>query len=598
MALPERSPVRRAFLFMSVLLLAGAMAASAQAPAGAGQIEAREARIPCVLVATGDGTVRAVSPQSLSPATRRKLRTARLRTPGQRPQAEGPVVTTSTANNPRATADITVNYTGFTEQARQGFQRAVDIWARHIESSQPIVVDANFRSFEEENVLGSAGPNFFYRDFSNAPKDGTFYPHPLAEALAEQDISGSTATSEDDNAEIIASFNSDFDWFYGDDIEDVQPGQFDFTTVVLHELGHGLGFLGSADVQNGQGSIGLGDSNFPMVYDTFTEDPGGTSLLNNDVYPNPSEALADVLTDRNPNDDMESTVLFDGEQARLGAPEAGQSGSPRPKLFTPDQWDEGSSYSHLDEDEYPGAAGDPDALMTPQFGRREAARSPGGITCGIFGDMGWELGAACQISLGVLEGNLAIENAEVVTSSGRGNQVRLEFANTVANADRFVISRCFGDCGASSDMYETVATVQAQSGQTEYEVLVDVPTPGRYTFRVELFRSGIDDALLTTIETQIVEPEGDFSLSEAFPNPARSRTELRLVASSGSDTEVTNATAALYDSRGRRVRPLDIEGSDGQATITVSAGGLASGVYYVRVEGDDLSQTRSVVVVQ
>ena len=584
MALPERLPAYRALLFMLVFSLAGGAGASAQT------MTAVEAPIPCVLVATGDGTARAVSPRALSPATRRQLRAARRPPAGPRNEAEGPTVSTTTANDPRATANITVNYTGFTEQARQAFQRAVDIWARHIESSQPVVVDAKFKSFEEENVLGSAGPSLFYRDFPSAPEENTFYPTALADALAGQDLS--LADNDPDNdgeADIFASFNSDFDWFYGEDAQNAQPDQFHFTTVVLHELGHGLGFLGSADVEDGTGSIGLGEDDFPVIYDVFTEDSGGTSLLNEEVYPNPSDALGDVLTDQ---------VLFDGEQARLGAPERGVSGSPPPELFTPDTWDEGSSYSHLDEDEYPGAEDDPDALMTPKFGRREIARSPGGITCGIFGDMGWKLGVACQVSLGVLEGDLAIENTEAVTTERKGDQVRLTFTNTVVNVDRFVISRCFGDCGAGG-MYETVATVDAQGGgQQTYEVLVDVPTPGRYTFRVELFRNGGDDALLTTIETQIVEPEGDFSISGAFPNPARSRTQLRLVASSDSGADVTNATAALYDARGRHVRSLAVAGNDGQATITVEAGGLASGIYYVRVKGEDFLETRSVVVVQ
>ena len=41
-------------------------------------------------------------------------------------------------------------------------------------------------------------------------------------------------------------------------------------SVVLHELGHGLGFAGSMDVDGALGSWGLGTA-FPIIYDRFVE---------------------------------------------------------------------------------------------------------------------------------------------------------------------------------------------------------------------------------------------------------------------------------------------------------------------------------------
>ena len=51
-------------------------------------------------------------------------------------------------------------------------------------------------------------------------------------------LSGIDLAPNDDD--IVANFNSSFNWYLG---TDGNAGmQFDLMTVVLHELGHGLGF--------------------------------------------------------------------------------------------------------------------------------------------------------------------------------------------------------------------------------------------------------------------------------------------------------------------------------------------------------------------
>ena len=593
---PRRLTARPGVLALLALLLAIlplAPAAHAQnAPAG-GQVV--EGPVPPVMVATGDGFARAMPLSALPASTRRKLQTAWLRPPEQRDaESEAQTVTTSTAAY--APVDITVNYTGFSEPAREAFQRAVDIWAAHIESSQSITVDADFTVLED-GVLGSAGPRFFYSNFSEEARANTFYPHALADAIAGRDIASTNTTSDDDAApEIRANFNSDFDWYFGADPDGAEVGQFDFTTVVLHELGHGLGFLGSMNVEGDLGSYGISDNSTPVIYDRFAEDVSGDALLNNGLYPNPSVVLADTLTDGNGGDAVESTVRFDGPQARLGAPPRGEPGSPRPKLYTPDEWNGGSSYSHLDEEEYPGDVGDPDALMTPQFAQREAARGPGGITCGIFADMGWEMGAACLAALGVEVA--ALENVEATYEVVDGqDQVRVRFStSSPAAVDRFIIRRCFGeDCDPGSSAFQTVATVEARPGQASYAVTVNVPTPGTYTFLVR--QVSTSDLETEQSTTEVVGLQGeDFALSEAFPNPFQSRTQVRLVMGEGGEAQ--QVEAALYDSRGRRVRTLFEGAVEDQQTFRIQAGALASGVYYLRVEGEDFLETRSVVLVQ
>ena len=139
---------------------------------------------------------------------------------------------------------------------------------------------------------------------------------------------------------------------------------------MLHELGHGLGFVGFLDVENGVGTWGPnGDA--PGIYDRFTLDAQGPLVT---ATSNNTAALATRLQSGN--------VHFDGAGA-----DAANNGVD-PKLYAPNPWQYGSSYSHLDEATY--GAGNPNSLMTPAIGPGESIHDPGPITLGIFDDMGWQ----------------------------------------------------------------------------------------------------------------------------------------------------------------------------------------------------------------
>jgi len=274
-------------------------------------------------------------------------------------------------------------------QAKTAFNYAVGIWASLLNSTQTIEVDACWRSDLGSGILGSAGPvDFKHSTFHfSGPIANTWYPIALANALANSDLNGA-------DAEIKANFSSSFDWYYG--IDGYPGSKLDFVSVVLHELGHGLGFGGSMQVDdgvyneinnfnecngmNGVGCWGYG-SGSPFVYDRFSENSGGTSLLNASVYPNYSTSLGNVLTGGN--------IYFDGTNAR-----AANSGLPV-KLYAPSTWKPGSSYSHLDEI----FNNTLNALMTYSLAWGESEHSPGPVTLGIFEDMGWKVNSLDQPDL-------------------------------------------------------------------------------------------------------------------------------------------------------------------------------------------------------
>jgi hypothetical protein len=274
-------------------------------------------------------------------------------------------------NADATTANIVVTYNGFTSEAQSAFEYAVNVWEHLIASPVTIEVNANWTPLAP-GILGSAGPTQIWRDFSGAPQSGTWYPVALANKLHGSDLNSSLG-------DINANFSSSFTWYYGTD-GNPPAGQHDLATVVLHELGHGLGFVGGASYDASTGVGTLGSSGFPYIYDRFTENGAGTRLLS---YANPSVALGTQLTSGN--------IFFDGANARAA------NGGNRPELYAPSTWRGGSSYSHLDEDAFPN--GTLNSLMTPFLSAAESIHTPGGITLGMFKDMGWGTSSSVQPNL-------------------------------------------------------------------------------------------------------------------------------------------------------------------------------------------------------
>lgn len=270
-------------------------------------------------------------------------------------------------------ATITVSYNGFTPEAQAAFQYAVDIWAREISSPIPIHIVAHWTNLGP-GVLGSAGPT----DFVATTRNGqvTYYPIALASKLDNRDYKNEEPyktgfeTQYGVTADIEANFNSALSlWYFGTD-GNTPPSRYDFVSVVLHELGHGLGFIGGFYMTS---SSAYWYRPAPFVYDRFTVDDSGNSLINTSLYPVGSTSLGNALKSNN--------VYFTGPNAMLGA------GGEKVKLFAPSIWYQGSSYSHLDETTY--YTGSPNALMTPSLDDGEALHDVGDITRGILKDLGW-----------------------------------------------------------------------------------------------------------------------------------------------------------------------------------------------------------------
>jgi len=239
------------------------------------------------------------------------------------------------------------------------FEKAAATWSAVFSSDVPINILVKWASLAT-NVLGSAGATVNVRNFVGANRLNTFYPIALAEKMAHKNLNGT-------NADILATFNSDFTaWYIG---TDGMPNinQIDLYSVVLHEMGHGLGFIGQVSVTSGEAGYP-----YPGIFDQSMINAANVALMDTNSFKNPSAALYTQLTSGKIN---------------LSTPAILRSNGSAGKLYTPATYSDGSSIYHVDQVKY--KVGDANALMTPQIARGEVTRTIGPIVTSAFNDFGW-----------------------------------------------------------------------------------------------------------------------------------------------------------------------------------------------------------------
>ncbi|HLM61128.1 MAG TPA: FG-GAP-like repeat-containing protein, partial [Pyrinomonadaceae bacterium] len=198
-------------------------------------------------------------------------------------------------------------------------------------------------------VLGSAGTTGGVLNFPNAPIQNTYYHRALVNKYAGIDTNGATA-------EINTTFNSDVDngclgggsrFYYG--LDNSTPAQrINLLVVLLHEMGHGLGFSSFVN-----GTTGALPNGFPDVYTRHMFDRTTGKYWHQMTD---TERQASALNSNN--------VMWDGGSTRISSSYLTNGTDPltgRVMLFTPTTFQGGSSISHW------STAASPNLLMEPNI---------------------------------------------------------------------------------------------------------------------------------------------------------------------------------------------------------------------------------------
>ena len=190
-------------------------------------------------------------------------------------------------NETTAAAPVGGN-TGTTVGAQRliAFTYAANLWGATLTSNQPIIINAQLSALTctaASAVLGSAGATQVFANFTNAQKADTWYSYALANKLSG--VYQGTANTPQINANFNANLGSATGGNTGGVLTNPPTGcltgtffylgldgnhgsNTDFVEVLLHEMGHGLGFQTFTSGLTGA-FLGTAPNQFPSIWDHY-----------------------------------------------------------------------------------------------------------------------------------------------------------------------------------------------------------------------------------------------------------------------------------------------------------------------------------------
>jgi hypothetical protein len=468
-------------------------------------------------------------------------------------------------NDPTPASPVGGN-TGTTIGAQRlmAFQRAADIWGGLLASAVTIRVRAQFDPLTcsaSSAVLGSAGPTLIFRDFTGAPVLHTWYAVALANALHGSDL--------DPADDIDATFNSNLGnsgcltssgWYYGLD-GNGPSNRIDFVSVLLHELGHGLGFLTFVDLNTGKKNSGFDDA-----YMRFLESHGASPP----DYPSMSDAqrvAASIAT---------GNLHWTGPNVRAasGVLTAGKVGD-HVRMFAPNPQQPGSSVSHWD------TALTPNQVMEPNY--TQPLQNPG-LELPLFQDIGWTLlssppPAALQVT----------PTADVAASGPPGgpftpNSFQYQLSSSTGSVDFSIsgIPSWLTASFTSSTATTTPITVTFSVNASANGLTVGTYGPTTISFTNTTNGQGSTTRSATlnvTTPALVVSPASDIAASGPQGGPfGPSSFQYQVSATAGSLTYSINGLPSWLNASST-AGSVGTSGTTVTFTVNASANGLASNLY-------------------
>jgi len=306
---------------------------------------------------------------------------------------------TRTSTSTRAGTNLQFNLSGtLNATQRTATDYALGLWSEQLAGSVPVDINVSVINLGSSSILGQSWTMQCFLD----PKTNTWYPSTLWNQLVGYD-----ATNLRD---IKIEMNSNFSFYWG---LDGNTSGYDYVTIMLHEVTHGLGF---ASLLYWDGTT---QNNGRFAYTTssgsgaITDYPG---IFDRQLYQGSTGNTC--LTDLTQS---QRATLVTSDNLYAGRPSSNllvANGGNRVKMYAPSSWQYGSSVSHWDQSVSNFPTFMKYAYTSPlhTFNTRKIA---------ILRDMGWEVSCPSVINYA----NQTVTTNTTVTSCGDINVQNVKVQN-------------------------------------------------------------------------------------------------------------------------------------------------------------------------
>ena len=237
----------------------------------------------------------------------------------------------------------------------------------HFTNSGTIVLDATATDDPLGDTLASAGSEYVDRGVAGFNLD---------EVVREKLQTGIDPNGAQADGSIDVNFGNEWELNFN---TPVSNERYDFYSTMFHEFTHTLGFSSSVG-QFGDPLLGARDAGSWTTFDSYIVDKNGTGIIDSSTFAiNQGVWDAGSVGGASPAEGL----FFSGPNAVTA------NGSNPVGLYTPQPWEEGSSVSHLDDDNSAFA----EMMMLAASDMGPYARDYSAVEIGILQDLGYTITA-------------------------------------------------------------------------------------------------------------------------------------------------------------------------------------------------------------
>ena len=237
------------------------------------------------------------------------------------------------------------------------------MFGSHFSNSGTIVLQATASNDGSSDTLASAGSTF-----TNPGVPG----FNLGEVVRTKLQTGVDLNGNAADGSVDVNFGNNWELNYN---VPASNSKYDFYSTVFHEFTHALGFASSIE-QNGDPIYGSWNAGSWSTFDSFIVDKNGERVINSSDYALNLTTWFDGSTG---GASPAEGLFFDGANAMAA------NGGHAVGLYTPETWSEGSSVSHLD-DQNSALAG---MMMLSASDTGPYARDYSPVEVGMLADLGY-----------------------------------------------------------------------------------------------------------------------------------------------------------------------------------------------------------------